>query len=186
MFKPKLVFITVPANRPKDSTEFFSNLFGLEFGRTSTAEFESYHALLNSKGLQLAIQPWFPHRADKLTPYFAVPSLKESLDKVLFLGGKLVSAERELKIPNVIYPSFQLLAETFYQIDRNVLKPSIGRGLIISDPSDNHIGLIEFEEFMHPMYCIGKYGEVSAENQILAHRFTCEFGKLFAHITEST
>jgi predicted enzyme related to lactoylglutathione lyase len=179
--KAKLVFVTMPVDDPKAVAAFYTKYIGVEFGRTFSDGVVSYHAPILEDGTQLSIQKRFsPH--DMVTCYFAVDDIAETLRGMVCDGAKVAMEPIRLTVARDAIGGFIANSTVFFGIPAESVKDYLGLGAVVIDPAGNRIGLIQFEEFMHPMYSVGKFAKELTPAQANAHRISVEMGKLFDKI----
>ena len=181
--KAKLVFVTVPAKDPQRLAAFYEKFFGIDFGLTYGENVVSYHAPILREGVQLSIQQWF-RQNDTTTCYYAVDDIAAAVAEVKEGGGQVVSDPRPLPILPPLVPIFRLMAQAFFDVtaQETAQATTIGTGAVLADPEGNQLGLIQFEPFMHAMYCIGRHTEPLSATQLSSHKLTSAIGRLFEQL----
>ena len=179
--KAKLVFVTLPALDPKRAAEFYSKYFGIEFGRTFSESVVAYHAPVLDDGTQISIQARLSAQ-DAPTCYLAVDDIAATAREMVADGAKLVFGPAPMPVAKDAIGGFIANSTAFFGVDPEHVKPDLGLVAVLLDPAGNRLGLIQFEEFMHPMYSLGKFAKELSPRQLNSHRVSVEMGKLYDKI----
>lgn len=179
--KAKLVFVTLPALDPKKTSEFYAKYIGIEFGRTFSDSVVSYHAPVLDDGTQISVQMRFSAQ-DVPTCYFAVDDIEAVIAEMVADGARLTFGPVSMPVAQDAMGGFIANAAAFFGIEPERVKDDLGLVAVLLDPAGNRLGLIQFEEFMHPMYSLGTFAKDMSAQQRNSHRVSCEMGKLFDKI----
>ncbi len=151
-----LILCNVPTSNSEAAQRFYGALIGVDrFARALNDRVESYFAPLSRDGIDLTITQRFDDN-ERLTCYFAVDDLAESVGQLSELGGRVVVEPRAVAIgPD--------RAKRFYQefAKREGLEvgDSIGTMAVMLDPDGNHVGLMQLEEHAKVHFRVGRYAQ---------------------------
>ncbi|GAA2786935.1 VOC family protein [Crossiella cryophila] len=161
LFKPAI--INVPVDDVGAGIEFYQTMLGVPLARNLSHAI-AYHAPVSSDGVLLVVsQKRFP--GEPVTVYFAVESLEESLGRLTDLGGSVIAGPYELSIPKKIRPEFR---ESFKEspFATEEAGDSLGMGASVHDAQENRFGLIEFNEWAHATFKLGRYARPVTQEQL--------------------
>jgi predicted enzyme related to lactoylglutathione lyase len=179
--KAKLVFVTLPAADPKKTADFYAKHIGIEFGRTFSDSVVSYHAPVLEDGTQLSVQERLSAQ-DVPTCYLAVDDIASTIPEMLADGARLIFGPVSMPVAKDALGGFVANGAAFFDLEPQQIKDDLGLVALLLDPAGNRLGLIQFEEFMHPMYSLGKFAKDLSSLQRNSHRVSVEMGKLFDRI----
>lgn len=173
---PKVVLITVPADDPKQTAEFYSALFGIEFARTFTDAHVAYHVPISDDGRLFQVQKKF-RPDDAVTCYFAVDDLNAAIKELKAEGATVVTQPMDLPVSRQVLQDYKELFKQSFGTDA---ADTIGTGAVLKDPAGNRFGLVQLHEHAQPMFKYGKYATHPrhlSEERYAMHTRTIAIGK---------
>lgn len=163
----KLIFLNVLSDGPDRSTRFYEELFGTQlFARSLTDQTDGYHMPISSDGIDLNITGSFAGQPPRIVPFFAVDDLRYVVDRLASEGGKAVSDEFAVGVPDSMLEQFRRKASERGRSGEKI-GSKLGDAVLMLDPDGNPIGLMHLEPFVHEHFKWGKYYQPLTETQLL-------------------
>jgi predicted enzyme related to lactoylglutathione lyase len=161
---PKPVLINVPVDSIETGARFYESLLGIPLALSLSFE-TSYHAPVSSDGILLTVnQRRFPD--EPITVYFHVADLDATLATLVAAGGLVTAGPYDLPIPQDIEPELRerYRHSPFYSGEAG---GSMGRGASVADPDGNRFGLVQFSEWAHATFRLGRYATPVTAEQLI-------------------
>lgn len=157
--KSKLVLCNVPSVDSPAARRFYGALLGEDFARAPNPEVESYFTLLSRDGVDLTIT-YRQSDEERLTCYFAVENLEESLEELRQLGGEVVVQPKDVAVDPDRAPGAGK--------QKSGGRPRVGRMAVLLDPDKNHVGLMEIAPDAHRHFKWGQFHEGIDDEEVKA------------------
>jgi len=173
---PKVILINVPADDPKRTAEFYSQLLGIEFARTFTDSHVAYHVPISDDGKLLQVQKKFAPD-EGVTCYFAVDDLNAAIKDLKAKGATVATQPMDLPISKQVLQDYKEMFKQSYGADA---ADTIGTGAVLKDPAGNRFGLVQLNEHANLMFKYGKYSTQPrhvSEERYAIHMRTVALGK---------
>lgn len=163
--RAKLVMLTVPVGDQEHGRQFYRALLGKPLARSHY--FKTRHHVPVSSGVQLDVGP--PERARQpVIATYAVRNLKATVARLEKLGGKVVAPEMPVPIDE------EFLDEEFTSEWKRLYgkEPgeSMGTSVIMVDPFNNGIALVEMEDWAEDAFREGHISDREFGIQNVAKR----------------
>ncbi len=154
--KSSLIMCNVPTVDSAKAQAFYGALLGTEeFAPGQNPNVESSWTPISRDGIDLTVTQRYDD-SERLTPYFAVDSLDETVKQLTELGGEVVTKPVEVTMPS----------DAKGQATKG-RRPQLGRMVVMLDPDRNHVGLMELQdEKAHRHFRVGRHGQPLDEDQL--------------------
>jgi predicted enzyme related to lactoylglutathione lyase len=165
--KAKVVFYDVPASDLDASRKFYGALLGTdEFAPSPTERVKALFRPISADGIDMTLhqkadRPDDP--PDVPITYFAVDSLAEAQRELESLGGKVVHPPTDIPLPTgKALENYQRAAKAA----RHKVGKRIGQALLMLDPDENPLGLVELEAHAAFYFRAGPYHHPLRADQV--------------------
>jgi predicted enzyme related to lactoylglutathione lyase len=165
--KAKVVFYDVPSSNLDASRKFYGALLGTdEFAPSPNERVKAYFRPISADGIDMTLhqkadRPEDP--PDVPITYFAVDSLSEAQRELESLGGKVVHGPTEIPLPTgQALEHYQGAAKAA----RHPVGKRIGEALLMLDPDENPLGIVQLEAHAAFYFRAGQYHHPLRADQV--------------------
>lgn len=170
--RASLVLCNVPTTNSEAAQKFYGLLLGTDFARAPNEDVESYFAPISEDGIDITITQRYVDE-ERLTVYFAVDDLAQTLAELQDAGGEVVVAPQPVTISE---RASNIYRETA-RLEGYDVGGAVGTMAVVLDPDRNHVGLMQLDESAQSHFRVGNHQRALGRDQIIEFAQAKEAGK---------